>query len=73
MLKINGDLVERIDGEFQSVSDLLDTYRDDNEIGGYVPYTDALRASDSQKLSEAILTLHDDLASLAEKVATATA
>lgn len=73
LLKINGDLVERIDGEFQSVSDLLDTYRDDNEIGGYVPYTDALRASDSQKLSEAILTLHDDLASLAEKVATATA
>ncbi len=72
LLKINEELVDRIDGEFQSVSDLLDSYRDDSAIGGYVAYTDELRAKDSQKLSEAILALHDDLASLAEKVATAT-
>lgn len=70
--KIDPDLVNKIDGEFQSVSDMLDTYRDDSQIGGYVPYTDELKASDSQKLSDSILELHDDLASLAEKVATAT-
>lgn len=72
LLKINEELVDRIDGEFQFVSDLLDSYRDDSQIGGCVAYTDELRAKDSQKLSEAILALHDDLASLAERVATAT-
>ena len=72
LVKIDPDLVDRIDGEFQSVSDMLDTYRDDSQIGGYVPYTDELKKSDSEKLSQSILVLHDDLASLAEKVATAT-
>lgn len=71
LLEIDEDLVTKLDEEFQSVSDLLDTYRDDSEVGNYVPYTDELKASDSEKLSEAIAGLHDDLASLAEKVATA--
>lgn len=71
LLEIDEDLVAEIDEEFQSVSDMLDTYRDENEIGGYVAYDEDLKASDASKLSDAILTLHDQLASLAEKVATA--
>lgn len=71
LLEINEDLVAEIDEEFQSVSDMLDTYRDESEIGGYVAYDEDLKASDANKLSDAILTLHDQLASLAEKVATA--
>ena len=71
LLKIDEDLVNKIDGEFQSVSDMLDGYRSDSDLGGYVAYTPALQKSDSQKLSEGIMALHDDLATLAEKVATA--
>lgn len=71
LMEIDPDLVKRVDAEFQSVSDLLDSYRDENALGGYLPYTDALRTSDSAKLSAPILKLHDDVASLAEKVATA--
>lgn len=69
--KIDEDLVKRIDDEFQSVSDMLDTYRSDSELGGYVKYTAELQKTDANKLSEGISTLHDDLAKLAEKVATA--
>lgn len=71
LLKIDEDLVNKIDGEFQSVSDMLDGYRDDSALGGYVAYTPELQKSDSSKLSEGIMALHDDLATLAEKVATA--
>jgi iron uptake system component EfeO len=69
--KIDEDLVKRIDDEFQSVSDMLDTYRSDSELGGYVKYTAELQKTDANKLSEGISALHDDLAKLAEKVATA--
>lgn len=69
--QIDGDLVTRIDSEFQSVQQTLDSYRDSGSLGGFLPYTEQLRASDSAKLTRAIQPLHDDLASLAEKVATA--
>ncbi len=71
LLKIDEDLVSRIDGEFQSVSDMLDGYRDESALGGYVAYTEELQKSDAEKLSNGIMALHDDLATLAEKVATA--
>ncbi len=71
LTKVDEDLVKRIDGEFQSVSDMLDGYRSDSELGGYVKYTAELKKSDASKLSEGISALHDDLAKLAEKVATA--
>lgn len=71
LLEIDEDLVARIDDEFRAVTDLLDTYRDENELGGFVKYTDELRKSDGPKFTEVILPLHDDIASLAEKVATA--
>ena len=71
LLKIDEDLVNKLDGEFQSVSDMLDGYRDENALGGYVAYTPELQKTDASKLSEGIMALHDDLATLAEKVATA--
>ncbi len=71
LLMIDEELVNRIDEEFQAVSDMLDGYRDETQIGGYVLYTKKLRESDADKLSDAILPLHDDLAGIAEKVATA--
>ena len=71
LLKIDPDQVAQIDDEFQKVDDLLDSYRDDTVLGGYKLYTDDLKASDSEKMAQLILPLHEDLASLAEKVATA--
>lgn len=71
LIKIDEDLVKKIDKEFKAASDLLDGYRDSNELGGYKPYTAKLKKSDSKKMSKVILPLHDDVAKLAEKVATA--
>lgn len=69
--KIDADLVSRIDQEYQDVQETLDGYRDSSALGGFKAYTAELKASDSEKLTKAIQPLHDDLASLAEKVATA--
>ena len=50
---------------------LLATYRDNNELGGYVRYTPQLKATDANKLSQTVQALQDSLSRLAEKVATA--
>lgn len=71
LTEINAELVEKIDAEFLSVIEMLDGYIDENEMCGYKLYDEDLKKSDSDKLSAAILPLHDDIASLAELVATA--
>lgn len=71
LLEIDEELVERVDGEFQDMIDLLNSYRDANEASGFVPYTEELRASDGQTLADTLLPLHEDISSLAEKVALA--
>ena len=66
--QIDADLVKKIDQQFQSVQAMLDGYRDPNALGGFKPYTPALQASDSAKLTAAIQPLHDSLAAVAQKV-----
>lgn len=69
--KIDPALVTTIDQQFQTVLDTLDGYRDTSAPGGYQTYTPQLRASDAGKLTAVIQPLHDSLASIAEKVVTA--
>jgi iron uptake system component EfeO len=69
--KIDPTLTKSIVTQFAAVNTLLDKYKDPTALGGYVSYTDALRASDGPKLSAAVEALHEQLATIAAKVATA--
>ncbi len=53
------------------IGGLLDGYRDQSAIGGYVRYTDAVKAADAATLSRAVQALQEPLAQIAEKAATA--
>ena len=66
--QLDGELVKKIDAQFESVQVTLNDYRDPNALGGFKPYTDELRASDSAKLTAAIQPLHDSLSAIAQKV-----
>jgi iron uptake system component EfeO len=69
--QIDPDLTATVSQRFDDVRTLLKDYEDPNALGGYKPYTAALKASDSAKLSQAIQALQEPLSSIAEKVATA--
>ncbi|UFS59900.1 iron uptake system protein EfeO [Subtercola endophyticus] len=68
---IDPALTQQISDQFTAVDALLATYKDANSIGGYVLYTDALKASDATKLTQAIQALQAPLSQISEKVATA--
>jgi iron uptake system component EfeO len=57
--------------QFASVNTLLDKYKDPSALGGYVQYTAAVKTADAPTLSTAVEALHENLALIAEKVATA--
>ena len=69
--KIDGNLVNQIDQQFQTVLATLDGYRDPSALGGYRTYTPALRASDAPKLTAVIQPLHQSLSTVAQKVVAA--
>jgi iron uptake system component EfeO len=69
--KIDPALTKQITKQFDNVGGLLDGYRDASALGGYAAYTDAVRASDANRLSQAVQALQDPLSRIAEKVATA--
>ena len=69
--KIDSTLSSTISTRFEAVLTMLDGYRDAEAIGGYKPYTAALKASDANKLSQTVQALQDSLATIAAKVATA--
>jgi iron uptake system component EfeO len=69
--KIDSGLTKQIRGQFTTVNDMLNAYKDPSAPGGYVTYTPELRATDAAKLSQAIQALQDPLSKIAEKVATA--
>lgn len=71
LLEIDEELVNQIDEEFQTMIDLLNDYRDPENPSGFVDYTEELRKSDGQKFADTLLPLHEDISSLAEKVALA--
>jgi iron uptake system component EfeO len=68
---IDPTLTKNITAEFASVNTLLDKYKDPTAIGGYIRYTPEVKAQDAATLSTAVEALHEDLAQIAEKVATA--
>ena len=71
LTELDATMTQTIAQRFDTVNQMLDTYRDPAEIGGYKRYTAALKASDASKLSQTVQALQDSLANLAEKVATA--
>jgi iron uptake system component EfeO len=68
---IDPTLTSDVVKEFASVNALLDTYKDPTALGGYKTYTAAIKKADAPTLSKAVEALHEDLAKIAEKVATA--
>jgi iron uptake system component EfeO len=71
MKKIDPTLTSQVTKQFDNVLALLEKYKDPAQAGGYVLYTPELRASDANKLSQAVQSLQDPLSKIAEKVATA--
>jgi len=69
--KIDGNLVNQIDQQFQAVLSVLDGYRDPSALGGYRTYTPAVQASDAVKLTAVIQPLHQSLSTVAQKVVSA--
>jgi len=69
--QIDGALATQIATQFDTVTKLLDGYRDPNALGGYKQWTEALRTSDAVTLSKAVQALQEPLSRIAEKVATA--
>ena len=69
--EIDPDRVRTISARFDDVDALLERYKDPSAIGGYRPYTAALRKSDAPEMSRRVQALAEALAGLAEKVATA--
>jgi iron uptake system component EfeO len=69
--KIDANLVNQIDQQFQAVLRVLDGYRDPSALGGYRTYTPALQASDATKLTAVIQPLHQSLSTVAQKVVAA--
>ena len=69
--KIDGNLVNQIDRQFQAVLSVLDGYRDPSALGGYRTYTPALAASEATKLTAVIQPLHQSLSTVAQKVVSA--
>ena len=69
--KIDGNLVNQIDRQFQTVLSTLDGYRDPSAPGGYRLYTPELRATDAPKLTAVIQPLHQSLSTVAQKVVAA--
>jgi iron uptake system component EfeO len=68
---IDPTLTATIVTQFTSVNSMLNKYKDPTALGGYVSYTPAIRAADGPALSAAVEALHENLATLAAKVATA--
>ncbi|MDQ1546774.1 MAG: iron uptake system component EfeO [Actinomycetota bacterium] len=71
LTKIDPSLTKEIVTQFGAVNTLLDKYKDPTALGGYVSYTSAIRASDGPGLSASVEALHESLATIAAKVATA--
>lgn len=69
--EIDPDRVTTISDRFDDVNALLERYKDPSALGGYRPYTAALRKSDAPEMSRRVQALAEALAGLAEKVATA--
>ncbi|MEZ0578744.1 iron uptake system protein EfeO [Nocardioides sp. MH1] len=69
--EIDPDRVATISDRFDEVNQLLERYKDPSALGGYRPYTAALRKSDAPEMSRRVQALAEALAGLAEKVATA--
>ncbi|ALE07628.1 hypothetical protein AL755_06755 [Arthrobacter sp. ERGS1:01] len=70
LVKIDPTLTASIAAQFDIVNKAMEAYADPSALGGYKPYTAALKAADAPKLTQLIQALQAPLAKIAEKVAT---
>jgi len=68
---IDPALTTTLDQQFKTVLTTLDGCRDGRAPGGYAVWTAALRGTDAPKLTAVIQPLHDSLATVAQKVVSA--
>jgi iron uptake system component EfeO len=68
--KVDPDLAREIATRFAAIDTLLDHYRDDKAIGGFVQYA-KLTSADKRKMSAAVLAVKEPLSTAAAKVAAA--
>ncbi len=66
--KVDSNLVQRIDQQFQDVLAALNGYRDPAMLGGYRRYTSDVRERDTPKLTAVVQPLHQSLSEIAQKV-----
>ncbi|MFC4241903.1 iron uptake system protein EfeO [Gryllotalpicola reticulitermitis] len=71
MKKIDPALTTTINTQFTNVNNLLNTFRDPSQPGGFKIYTPQLREQNAATLSHAVQALQVPLSTIAEKVATA--
>ncbi len=57
--------------QFTATDALLDKYRSDSALGGYISYDAATKTADANTISQQVQALQDPLSQLAAKVATA--
>ncbi|WP_370464816.1 iron uptake system protein EfeO [Mycolicibacterium sp. P1-18] len=69
--KIDPALTTTLDQQFHAVLTTLDGYRDGAAPGGYKVWTAALRGTDAPTLTAVIQPLHESLATVAQKVVSA--
>ena len=68
--QIDATVVPGIATKFDDLQKLLDTYRDDDALGGYVLYQD-LKPADTKKLTDGLLAVIEPLSTVSAKIATA--
>jgi iron uptake system component EfeO len=71
LVKLDPSITKQIAKQFALTDALLDTYRSDSALGGYISYDAATKTADANTISQQVQALQDPLSQLAAKVATA--
>lgn len=71
LTKLDPSITKQIAKQFTATDALLDKYRSDSALGGYISYDAATKTADANTISQQVQALQDPLSQLAAKVATA--
>jgi iron uptake system component EfeO len=71
LTKLDPALTKQIAAQFDATNRLMDTFRDADDLGGFVTWDAATKAAHANAISQQVQALQDPLSRLAEKVATA--
>jgi iron uptake system component EfeO len=71
LTKLDPALTKQIAAQFDATNRLMDTFRDADDLGGFMTWDAATKAAHANAISQQVQALQDPLSRLAEKVATA--